>query len=84
MISFAVLAVSAAAIIAVNANNRMDEQIVANVEALAEGEPTLMGYCEKQEGECMATCKVCNRWFYAPGYKGGSYNMNWVCSDCAR
>lgn len=38
LISFAVLAVSAAAIIAVNANNRMDEQFEANVEALADGE----------------------------------------------
>lgn len=38
LISFAVLAVSAAAIIAVNANNRMDEQFEANVEALAESE----------------------------------------------
>ena len=38
MISFAALAVSAAAIIAVNANNRMDEQFEANVEALADGE----------------------------------------------
>lgn len=38
LISFAALAVSAAAIIAVNANNRMDEQFEANVEALAEGE----------------------------------------------
>ena len=35
LISFAVLAVSAAAIIAVNANSRMDEQFEANVEALA-------------------------------------------------
>lgn len=38
LISFAALAVSAAAIIAVNANNRMDEQFEANVEALAESE----------------------------------------------
>ena len=38
LISFAVLAISAAAIIAVNANNRMDEQFEANVEALAGGE----------------------------------------------
>lgn len=38
MISFAVLAVSATAIIAINANNRMDEQFEGNVEALAEGE----------------------------------------------
>ena len=38
LISFAALAVSAAAIIAVNVNNSMDEQFEANVEALAEGE----------------------------------------------
>ena len=38
LISFAALAVSAAAIIAVNANNRMDEHFEANVEALADTE----------------------------------------------
>lgn len=38
LISFAALAVSAAAIIAVNANNRMDEQFEANMEALARSE----------------------------------------------
>lgn len=37
-ISLAVLAVSAAAIVAVNANNRLDEQFEANVDALAQTE----------------------------------------------
>ena len=45
LISFAVLAVSAAAIIAVNANNRMDEHFEANVEALAESEGGGGGQC---------------------------------------
>ena len=45
LISFAVLAVSAAAIIAVNANNRMNEQFEANVEALAEGEISIGLIC---------------------------------------
>lgn len=38
LISFAALAVSAAAIVAVNANKKMNEQFEANVEALAGGE----------------------------------------------
>lgn len=45
LISFAALAVSAAAIIAVNANNRMDEQFEANVEALADGEISIGQIC---------------------------------------
>lgn len=50
LISFAALAVSAAAIIAVNANNRMDEQFEANVEALADGESggiACPGFCSQ-------------------------------------
>ena len=43
LLSFAVLAVSAAAIITVNVNNSMDEQFEANVEALAGGEDPTHG-----------------------------------------
>ena len=64
LISFAALAVSAAAIIAVNANNRMDEQFEANVGALARGESGGFGPMCSQTGNSgtyyMKLCNNCN------------------------
>lgn len=81
--SFAVIAVSASAILAVNASRNLDSLIETNAEALARSEVTLNGHCEEEMNDCIAQCNTCKRWFYAPGKPGGSYNMDNECSECA-
>ena len=54
----------------------------ANVEALAKSESGVTGHCSEETGECMAICPRCGEKYYAPGHKGGSYNMSGQCDSC--
>ena len=78
-----VLAVSVT-VIAVSAwvNRPTDSFFEANLEALANTETVIWGKCEEISGDCLAKCSICGRLFYANGHYGGSYDIDYACSDC--
>lgn len=81
-ILLALLVASIATTGIVNSHNKLNDLFEANVSALAEKE-ILMGHCENIVNSCIAKCSKCNNWFYAPGMKGGAYDVDATCSSCA-
>lgn len=82
LILCALLVASITMTVIVNSHNKLNDLFEANINALADDE-TLMGHCEDKVNSCLAKCSKCNRWFYAPGKKGGAYNVAATCSECA-
>ena len=78
----AVTLASFAIIVTSSVNLKNTDLIGLNIDALARGETVLMGSCKEEIQDCVAVCRSCNRAFYAPGHKGGAYNVDWSCSAC--
>lgn len=59
--------------------------LTANVEALSDEEDnneTMYGHCEEETSDCLYFCGNCGTAYYAPGHKGGAYEMSGYCSQC--
>lgn len=88
-ISLAVLAVSAATIVALNADNKLDNQFEANVDALAavegNGSIGVKGTCAKVVNDCLFQCNSCGALYYTPtGTKGPATSKSGTCANCGK
>ena len=51
-----------------------------NVEALANGESGIYGFCKEESGDCMGPCPGCGQLVFAAGHKGPASGLHGTCN----